>query len=228
MAMKQRINWGDQRQIAHCVYCSKGIETREHAPPKVLLDEPYPGNLPVIQACKICNQGYSLDEEYFACLIECARVGSVDLKVIERDKIRAILSRKKALLNKLEKAVTKTPEGQKAFLIELERFRKVLFKIGQGHTLFEQNEPKKEEDVNSFTFGTLEMLSDESRDVFETVPYANKAPEVGSRAMQNILIARDFIGMPWIEVQENRYRYLTFNEGVRMVFSEYVWCEIIW
>ncbi|WKZ24845.1 MAG: hypothetical protein QY321_00195 [Patescibacteria group bacterium] len=226
--MKQRENFGDVRQIESCIYCGKGIETREHTPPKVLLDEPYPENLPVIRACKICNQGYSLDEEYFACLIECARVGSVDLKVIERDKIRAILSRKKALLNKLEKAVTKTPEGQKAFLIELERFRKVLFKIAQGYTLFEHNEPKKEEDVNSFTFGTLEMLSDESRDVFETVPYASKAPEVGSRAMQNILMVRDFIGMPWIEVQENRYRYLTFDEGVRMVFSEYVWCEIIW
>jgi len=68
--MRQRINFGDKRQIAHCVYCGKGIETREHTPPKVLLDVPYPENLPVIQACEICNQGYSLDEEYFACLID--------------------------------------------------------------------------------------------------------------------------------------------------------------
>lgn len=226
--MKQRENFGDKRQTESCIYCGGGIGTKEHAPPKVLLDEPYPENLPIVQACAVCNQGYSLDEEYFACLIECARVGSVDLKVVEREKIRAILSRKKALLNKLEKAIMKSQNEQKAFLIEIDRFEKVLFKIAQGHVLFEQNEPKTKEDVNSFTFGTLETLSDESRGFFETIPYADKAPEVGSRAMQNIVISSDFIGMPWIEVQKNRYRYITFDGGLRMVFSEYLWCEIIW
>ena len=226
--MRQIENLGDKRQTSHCIYCGKGIETKEHAPPKVLLDEPYPENLPTVQACTTCNQGYSLDEEYFACLIECARVGSVDLKVIERDKIRVILSRKKALSDKLEKAVTETPEGQKAFSVESERFKKILLKIAQGHALYEQNEPKGEDEISDLTFGTLEMLSEEAREIFETIPQANVAPEVGSRAMQNILISGDLVGMPWIEVQENRYRYLAFQEGVRIVFSEYVWCEVIW
>jgi len=226
--MRQIENFGDKRQTDRCIYCGKGIETKEHTPPKVLLDEPYPENLPTVQACATCNQGYSLDEEYFACLIECARIGSVDLKAIERDKIRAILSRKKTLLDKLEKAITETPEGQKAFSVEPERFKKILLKIAQGHALYEQNEPKREEEISSFAFGTLEMLSEEARTYFEMIPQANKAPEVGSRAMQNILISDDMIGMPWIEVQEDRYRYLTFEGGVRMVFSEYIWCEIIW
>lgn len=226
--MKQYENFGDKRQTESCIYCGEGIETREHAPPKVLLDEPYPENLPIVRACAVCNQGHSLDEEYFACLIECAKVGSTDLKVVEREKIRAILSRKKALQNKLEKAITETSNGQRAFTLEPERFKRILLKIAQGHALYEQNEPKKESDITSFAFGTIETLSDESREIFEAVPYADKAPEVGSRAMQNILMSRDFIGMPWVVVQENRYRYLTFNEGVRMVFSEYVWCEIIW
>lgn len=226
--MRQFKNFGDERQTDRCVYCGKGTETREHTPPKVLLDEPYPENLPIVQACEICNQGYSLDEEYFACLIECARTGSVDLKIIEREKVRTILLRKPALLDKLQKAITKTSDGQKAFSIEPERFKKVLLKIAQGHVLYEQNEPKREDEISSFTFGTLEMLSDESREIFEAIPYANKAPEVGSRAMQNILMSGDLMGMPWVEVQENRYRYLIFQEGVRMVFSEYIWCEILW
>lgn len=228
MTMKQRINFGDKRQTAHCVYCGKGIETKEHIPPKVLLDEPYPENLPVIRACEVCNHGYSLDEEYFACLIECARLGSVDLEVIERDKIRLILSRKKALMSKLEKAVAKTPKGQTAFSIEPERFRKVLLKIAQGHALFEHNEPKRDENISHFDFGTLELLSEESRLNFEMIPLAHLAPEVGSRAMENILTTEGVIGVPWVEVQENRYRYLVFSEGVRMVFSEYIWCEILW
>lgn len=226
--MKQRENFGDKRQTESCIYCGEGIETREHTPPKVLLDKPYPENLPIVRACAVCNQGYSIDEEYFACLIECARVGSTDLKVVEREKIRAILSRKKALSYKLEKAITEIPHGQRAFTLESERFKKILLKIAQGHTLYEQNEPKREGDITSFAFGTIEMLSDESRGIFEAIPHADMTPEVGSRAMQNILMSRDFIGMPWVVVQENRYRYLTFNEGVRMVFSEYVWCEIIW
>jgi hypothetical protein len=226
--MRQIENFGDKRQTDNCIYCGKGIETREHVPPRVLLDEPYPENLPIVQACEICNQGYSLDEEYFACLIECARVGSVDLKVIERKKIRAILSRKTILLDKLQKAIAETPDGRKSFSIEPERFKKILLKIAQGHALYEQNEPKREDDISGFAFGTLEMLSDESREIFEAIPYANKAPEVGSRAMQNILMSGNFMGMSWVEVQENRYRYLTFQEGVRMVFSEYVWCEVIW
>lgn len=226
--MRQIENFGDKRQTDYCIYCGKGIETKEHAPPKVLLDKPYPENLPTVQACTTCNQGYSLDEEYFACLIECARVGSVDLKIIKRDKIRSILSRKTSLLDKLEKAITKMPSGQKAFSIEPERFKKILLKIAQGHALYEQNQPKREDEISSFAFGTLEILSEEARANFEMIPQAYKAPEVGSRAMQNILISTDLIGVPWIEVQENRYRYLTFEEGVRMVFSEYVWCEIIW
>lgn len=226
--MRRYENFGDKRQTAHCVYCGKGIETREHVPPKVLLDEPYPENLPTIQACKTCNQGYSLDEEYFACLIECARVGSVNLKTIQRKKVRGILLRKTALFNKLKKSIIKTSDGKKAFSIEYNRFKKVLLKIAQGHALYEQNEPQREEDIGNFAFGTLELLSEESRINFETIPQADKAPEVGSRAMQNILISGGMVGMPWIEVQKNRYRYLAFQEGVRMVFSEYVWCEIIW
>lgn len=226
--MTHRRNFGDERQTTSCVYCGEGTETREHIPPKVLLDEPYPDNLPIIRVCNVCNQGYSLDEEYFACLIECSRLGSVNLKDIQRDKIRKILSKKIALLNKLKKSIIKTDNKQKVFLLEFERFKKVLLKIAQGHALFELNEPKKEQDISHFSFGILESLSGESRKNFEMIPKLYLAPEVGSRAMQNILISPNFMAMPWVEIQKNRYRYLVFSEGVRMVFSEYVYCEILW
>ncbi len=32
--MRQLKNFGDDRQTDHCVYCAKGIETREHIPPR--------------------------------------------------------------------------------------------------------------------------------------------------------------------------------------------------
>src|SRR5579883_1837339 len=72
--MEQIPNFGDIRQLAWCVYCGGGTETRDHVPSKVLLDDPLPKNLAVVPACLSCNTGLSGDE-YFACLIECVLAG---------------------------------------------------------------------------------------------------------------------------------------------------------
>jgi Carbon-nitrogen hydrolase len=108
---------------------------------KVLLDEPYPENLPVVGACQICNQGLSLDEEYLACLIECARVGDVMPSAVEREKVRRILMKKPALASKLAQARVVGAEGNISFNAEIERVGKVLLKLARGHALFELNEP---------------------------------------------------------------------------------------
>ncbi len=56
-------------------------------------------------------------------------------------------------------------------------------------------------------------------------------PEVGSRAMQRMLIADDAYAGGWITVQDGRYRFLAVAEGslmVRGVISEYLAFEVIW
>ena len=93
--MDQLKSYADERLMAGCVYCGRATETRDHVPSRVLLDEPYPENLPVVPSCEECNRGYSLDEQYFACLVECARVGSI--KAVERPKIARILLESPAL-----------------------------------------------------------------------------------------------------------------------------------
>jgi len=70
-------SFADDRLVAYCVHCAGGTETRDHCPSRMLLDKPYPENLPFLPSCTSCNRGFSLDEEYFACLVECARTGSV-------------------------------------------------------------------------------------------------------------------------------------------------------
>ena len=75
LLMRQLHSFADDRLLAGCVYCSGSTETRDHIPSRVLLDEPYPENLLVIPACGSCNESFSLDEEYVACLVECARTG---------------------------------------------------------------------------------------------------------------------------------------------------------
>ncbi len=56
-------------------------------------------------------------------------------------------------------------------------------------------------------------------------------PEVGSRAMQRLLVADEAYQGGWLIVQEGRYRYMAVSGGdtvVRGVLSEYLGFEVIW
>ena len=221
------LNLGDRRQTERCIYCGKANETREHIPSRVFLDTPYPEDLPTVGACYVCNQGHSLDEEYVACLIECAKVGSVNVNSIKREKIKSILSKKPSLKALLKEART-TIDGVSGFNIEIERIERILLKLAQGHILFEQNEPQREHPV-AFAFGTLDGLTQPQRQQFEESPPMRLSPEVGSRAMSRGIIFGESSCSQWIEIQPNHYRYLTPWVGaVRIVLSEYVWCEVVW
>jgi hypothetical protein len=56
-------------------------------------------------------------------------------------------------------------------------------------------------------------------------------PEVGSRAMQRLVIGTDISLGGWIVVQEGRYRYnASICDGcdVRIVINEYLACHVCW
>lgn len=226
--MRQIKNFGDRRQTAHCVYCGGKTETREHVPSRVFLDKPYPENLPVVYACEKCNNSYSIDEEYVACLIECARVGGVSPDLIEREKINRILSEKPRLLEKLKGAMS-TKKDEISFSVEAQRVKRILLKLAKGHVLFEQNEPRLSDEPSLFEFGILELLSEESRARFEETPTISLVPEVGSRALQQLAISEQGVFVLWTNIQNERYRYVVPEVGlVKMVFSEYLWCQVGW
>ena len=140
--MEQIRNFGDERQMTLCVYCSGVTETRDHVPSKVFLDEPYPENLPVVPACESCNHGFSLDEEYAACLVECALAGSVSPESLQREKVKRILSERPTLASRLWKADERTLSGGVSFSVELGRVRSVALKLARGHAAFELSEPQ--------------------------------------------------------------------------------------
>ncbi len=229
--MEQLRDYGDERQVACCVYCAGATETRDHVPSRVLLDEPYPANLPVVPACQSCNEAFALDEEYVACLLECTLVGSTNPAEIHRDKISEILSRRPALASRLEKARHESLFGEVSFAIERERVRKVALKLARGHAAFELNEPQFDEPI-SVALLPLPLMTADQRERFESPPASNLWPEVGiwpevgSRALHRIAT-----GEIWVVVQPSRYRYLTsVDDGVvvRMVLSEYLACEVRW
>lgn len=222
-------NYGDERQVDRCVYCGGFSNTNDHVPSKVFLDEPYPLNLPFVPACQSCNEGFSLDEEYTACLIECAMAGSTNIKDLHRKKVIKILEQKPALVSKLNESST-IIANKISFIPEINRITNIGLKLARGHVAFELNEPQLEAPSHVAVIPISDLTVD-ARDKFETPPNPSILPEVGSRAFQRLVVDNPGTTI-WVVVQPSRYRYLTSLNGtaasVRFVISEYLAGEVTW
>lgn len=229
--MKHLNNYADQRFNGQCVYCGGFPDTREHIPPKVFLDRPYPDNFPIVEACFECNNSFSMDEEYMACLLDCIISGTVDSNLIQRDKIKQILKKRPALALRLQNALKTSSDGIK-FEVEFERIKNIVQKVAIGHVLFELNLLLFETPKVAFT--PFPTLSEKQIHNFENLDLEslNIWPEVGSRAMRRLIIAENEVyNKGWVTVQPERYRYAVIQSAiveVRMVFSEYLACQVIW
>ena len=111
------------------MYCGMPSETRDHVPPRVFLDKPYPTNLPIVPTCKVCNQEISIDEEYVACLLECVISESTVFEDIEREKIAKILKRKPKLVARLKESRQTLLDNRTWFRVESDRIRDIVIKL---------------------------------------------------------------------------------------------------
>lgn len=228
--MRQIRDYSDDRNRGFCVLCGRGGGTRDHSPSLVFLDEPYPDNLPVLTACASCNHGLSLDEQYVACLIECAVVGNCDADSMRRDKIARILQKHARLQAFLRDARTATGEREFAFRVDDARVRRVVLKLARGHVAFEAGIPHPEKPA-AVAYEPMCLLDEQARRRFEELPEQRSWPEVGSRAFYRAATGCDLAGSGWIDVQPGRYRYAVFYESgdrVRIVIGEYLACEVAW
>lgn len=229
--MKHFNNYADQRINGQCVYCGAAPETREHVPPKGFLDRPYPDNLPIVEACIECNNGFSMDEEYMACLLDCAISGTVDPDLIQRENIKQTLKKRPSLILRLQNAMKMKNDGI-MFDVEFERINNVVKKIAIGHVHFELNLLLSE--TPKVAIASFATLSEDQVHNFENIDFMaiDKCPEVGSRSMQRIIMADNKVyNEGWITVQPDRYRYAVIQSErvkVRMVFSEYLACQVTW
>jgi hypothetical protein len=241
--LEQLKNLADDRLIVGCIYCGGKDATREHVPSRVFLDAPLPENLSVVGACRSCNNGFSLDEEYVACLVESVIAGSADPEDIKRPNVANILRRTPALRAKIE-AAKSCIDGETQFSIELERVKNVVVKLARGHAAFELSQPCKNEPA-SVWWGPLALMDEKQREEFESSHVVEGYGEIGSRGMQRLLVAQftlqsqsgetKAVGLlinDWVEVQEGRYRYHAIDYGdavkIKLVISEYMACEIVW
>ena len=224
----------DERLIGSCVYCGAEPDSRDHVPSKVLLDDPVPADLPVVEACASCNGGFSLDEEYLACFLECVIAGSTDPASLSREKIKSILARKIDLTARIQACCRRGEDGRLTWEPEERRVRNVVLKLARGHAAFELSLPQID-DADELQILPLAVMSDVERDVFENARSGEFRgwPEVGSRALMRACGARPYANQdgPWVVVQRDRYRYTVDQHGgvrVQLVLSEYLACTVNW
>ena len=229
--MRQLETFSDSRNDGFCVYCGGPPETRDHVPSKTLLNRPYPENLPVVSSCRSCNIGFSLDEEYCSCLLECILSGSTDPNEIDNERVQRILTDKPAITARLEKSKY-VQDGRIFFQPERERVHNVVLKLARGHAAYELSLPQLGDPCSIYVC-PLDALSREARRDFESVSPPDGWPELGSRAMQRLLVLDDSVYdiEPWVLVQEGYYRYCAYETGdvvVRGVLREYLAYEVRW
>jgi hypothetical protein len=230
--MKQIKCYGDSRFKGFCVHCGGPDETDDHVPSKVFLDEPYPANLMVCSSCLSCNNSFSIDEAYVACFLECVLAGEADPVKVRRGKIGKALLNDAALLERLRRA-RKDTMPTPTWSVEQNRVQTVVTKLARCHAAYEYNLPQLEE-PSLIGLAPLLTMSAAERSAFEGADGSTVAgwPEVGSRAMQRLLVVDSNVFQEdWIVVQEDNYRFRVSQEDgltVKIVLREYLACEVRW
>jgi hypothetical protein len=224
----------DERLLGNCAFCGGMPGTRDHVPSKVLLDDPLPPNLPIVESCAKCNQGFSLDEVYLACFLECVIVGSTDLTQIRRVKIKRALEHNPKLARQIEAASTVGDDGILRWGPEAGRIQNVVMKLARGHVAYELCRVEIDEPTY-ITCIPLSVMSVDDRAEFENAGAGELRgwPEIGSRAYLRAAGAEPFQDSsgPWIVVQSGQYRYSVDEDGgvrVQIVIAEYLACIVVW
>lgn len=242
--MNQLNNLADNRLINGCIYCGGVAETRDHVPSRILIDRPYPENLPVVGSCKSCNQGFSLDEEYLVCLIESTIAGTTNPDKLRRPAVGRIMRNSPALQARIQGA-RREYEDRVEFAVEEERIQNVMLKLARGHAAFELSQLCKREPDHIWC-GPLHLLPQKQREAFDAVHFQQMVGEIGSRGLQRMIVAQidlqpvgggkkmasQMLINDWVDVQDGNYRYIAIDDVggvvIRIVISEYLACEVCW
>jgi hypothetical protein len=225
--VEQIVPFADDRWSAFCAFCGAPSKTRDHVPPKIFLDKPYPENLPVVGACLSCNKGASLDEEFVACLLEVAVCGTIDPDDLRRPKVARILTAKPPLAAKLASSLGS--DGQ--YLLAKEdsaRLSAVIEKIARALWAYETGETARRGSA-AVSYAQIAQLSSAQLDSFWTLTQPDIFPEVGSRMCSRVLVGEDgVVPVSWIDVQRARFSFaieIAFPR-VKMVLGDYLAAEV--
>lgn len=242
---KQYVEFSRQG-IHRCIYCGLLADTREHVPSKVFLKRPLPSDLPVLPACRKCNNGFSADELYTKTYIECIKAVLVDddlgcLHVDSGDR-KEVREAKLSIKDVLERKE----------LTYDTRVGRVLRKLAIGHAVYELSEG-----YPSLNWGWTPLytkyivrgtISGAEWDDLEYAEAMNDKmlPEMGSHAFGNIYVIQLPLGslggsnnssanlplLDWTDIQGGEYRYVAYLDTanklvVKMIIMDFLYGEVV-
>lgn len=212
----------DDRIGRSCAYCGGQPSTRDHVPPKVFLDEPYPSNLIVVASCLECNNSRSADEVYVACALELASTPSGDPARIERDVIIRTFDERPALLDRVR---LQTLGDGTAIRPEMDRVEMVMGKIATGLWRYETGEEAHDR-LPQIRIGVAGEFGSEDLARFKSVDDGGLFPEVGSRMM--IRLCESGFRNAWNIVQPGRFEYGVdyARNRVKLLVRDYLAVEV--
>lgn len=127
-----------------CTYCGEvALVTRDHIPPESLFPKPRPSNLVTAPSCRKCNNGASMDDEYFRLTLSIRdsakrplskSVADTALRGLQRDQHARFRGK---FLQGVREVDIETPDGVYVgrggvYDVDLERLGKVVTRIIRG------------------------------------------------------------------------------------------------
>lgn len=123
-----------------CIYCNQRVaDTRDHIPPKSVILEPYPPNLPTVPACAKCNHGFGKTTDtdfklYLALMVATSHSPSIKQFLVSANRT---LLKNKTKLEKIKKQVVTYSRKSDQFLMKVSKedrdlHRKTLARIVKG------------------------------------------------------------------------------------------------
>lgn len=232
----------DRSSDMQCVYCGEVADSREHSPSKVFLKKPFPADLPVVPACKKCNNSFAQDELYTKAFLQFFEEYMYDNISVTVD-----LSRKEV----------RDAKDHMMSIIELKqieidpRITRILTKLAICHSVYELTEGFYSDiwqgvpETVSYTFRPY-LTNDQIADWCDFVPLNDKIlPMVGSRVFERINVIEatlkavndlsdlkvSFVVMDWSDIQDGQYRYVCWlEEGkikVKIVIDEFLFAKVV-
>ncbi|MDA1280541.1 MAG: hypothetical protein O3B95_10995 [Chloroflexi bacterium] len=176
-----------------------------------------------------------MDEQYVACLIECAVTGFDSLEAIRRTNIRRRLRQSHRLRTMLTGARMVDFWGVPSFNVDISRVRRVLTKLARGHINYELSNVQASP-PDFVTFTPVNHLNHEQLSAFMADPKPDIFPEIGSRQFLSLIWSGSsgFYSEGWSDwkiIQPGRYQYVVeqkSGDSVRILLSDYLCCEVIW
>lgn len=223
----------DKKGQFKCIYCYEKADSREHIPSKVFLNEPFETNLAILPSCKSCNNSYSENEQYLACLIDYVQCKMSNLKAVKRSKIQKAFNVRPHIKNQLEESTKYNDNGDIEYIeIDDNKIQKILLKLSIGHATYSLSSIHLGE-PSAINYKFFPQLTNDEMYNFNLEPICDVLPEIGSRGGTYISILNDAIPLAtWNIIQDNQYRFLAFNNKnstiVRVVIGEYFYLEVIW